>query len=349
MPEKYSRRFLSGACLALLFGFAGLLLLEASGWASSPSMYSPASASRMVDAFEAASGVHPGFRRNHAKGICVIGRFESSGNASQISSAVFFRPGSYPVIGRLSVVGANPSVNDTRGRLRSLALQMTAGDESWRMALNSIPVFFVNTPQALLEQLRASVPDPGASGPDVERMNAFRQAHPETRPFEEWMDSHRPSSGYDNAPYYSVNAFRFLDPRGNERLVRWRMEPETPFEPLSDEQIEHADPDLLSYRLVSKLAQASVRWHLIVTLSQPGDPVNDATQLWAREGHQEFDAGVLVIERQQPQMDGPCRDIDFNPLVLPSGIKPSDDPLLLARGAAYAESHRRRVQEAAGR
>jgi catalase len=84
----------------------------------------------MVDAFEAASGVHPGFRRNHAKGICVIGRFESSGNASQISSAVFFRPGSYPVIGRLSVVGANPSVNDTRGRLRSLALQMTAG--AWR-------------------------------------------------------------------------------------------------------------------------------------------------------------------------------------------------------------------------
>lgn len=346
MGKKFSLSFVFAGCLVWLAVFGCVLFVYRTGWASSSALSSPTGASRMVDAFEAASGRHPGFRRNHAKGICVTGRFQSNGNVSDISSALFLRPGSYPVIGRLSVVGGNPSVNDTQSRLRSLALEMTAGTQSWRMALNSIPIFFVNTPEALLEQLRASVPDARTNVVNTERMNSFFQEHPETRPFEDWMNSHRPSSGFDNAPYYSVNAFRFIDADGQEHFVRWRMEPEKSFQPISDEQIAHNDPDMLAYSLVSTLKQGSIRWHLIVTLALPGDPVNDATQLWSRDGHREVDAGVLVIDRQEPQIDGACRDIDFNPLVLPSGIQPSDDPLLRARSAAYAESHRRRVQEA---
>jgi len=34
---------------------------------------------RMIAAFQDANGAHPGFRRNHAKGVCVTGWFESSG------------------------------------------------------------------------------------------------------------------------------------------------------------------------------------------------------------------------------------------------------------------------------
>nr|WP_314577922.1 catalase family peroxidase [uncultured Pseudomonas sp.] len=347
MLKKYPRRFIFAAVLPLIAALGCVLFIEDSGWASSPSLSSPAGAARMVDAFEAASGPHPGFRRNHAKGLCITGQFISNGNAADLSGATFFRQGSYPVVGRLSVAGGNPSVNDTGGQLRSLALQMSAGGEAWRMALNSIPLFFVNTPQALLEQLQASASAPDTHSVVLEKMNAFRLAHPETQAFEDWIGAHRPSSGFDNAPYFSVNTFRFLSAAGHERLVRWRMQPETPYTALSDEQIEHNDPDMLTYSLVSKLAQGPVRWHLILTLALPDDPVNDATRLWVHRGHREIDAGVLVIDRQQPQLDGPCRDIDFNPLVLPAGIQPSDDPLLLARGAAYAESHRRRIEETA--
>jgi hypothetical protein len=45
--------------------------------------------------------------------------------------------------------------------------------------------------------------------------------------------------------------------------------------------------------------------------------------------------------------DGPCRDINFDPLVLPAGMVASDDPLLAARSAVYPESFRRRVTEEA--
>jgi catalase len=40
-----------------------------------------------------------------------------------------------------------------------------------------------------------------------------------------------------------------------------------------------------------------------------------------------------------------CRDISFDPLILPTGIEPSADPLLQARADAYAESLRRRLQD----
>jgi len=298
----------------------------------------------MVDAFEAVSGPQPGFRRNHAKGLCVSGRFDSNGQGVALANTGLLRTGSYPVTGRFSVVGGNPSVNDTQGGMRSLALDISNGGETWRMALNSSPVFFVRTPEALLEQLQASVPADGREA----RIRHFRRDHPESQAFEDWMAAHRPSTGFDNAAYFSVNAFRFNAADGQEHLVRWRLQLETPYAPLSDEQIAQNDPDMLPYGLASRLAEGPLRWHLILTPALPGDSVNDATQLWTQPGHQEIDAGVLVIDAQQPQMDGPCRDIDFNPLILPPGITPSDDPLLQARGAAYAESHRRRVREMAG-
>ena len=39
---------------------------------------------RFVDGFEEVNGIHPGFRRNHAKGVC-SGDFESNGQAARVS------------------------------------------------------------------------------------------------------------------------------------------------------------------------------------------------------------------------------------------------------------------------
>ena len=58
-------------------------------------------------------------------------------------------------------------------------------------------------------------------------------------------------------------------------------------------------------------------------------------------------AGVLVLERSQPQATGPCRDVNYDPTVVPEGIALSDDPILAARAAAYAVSFHRRERETA--
>src|SRR5260370_42519668 len=88
------------------------------GWFS-PHRLTPA---RFIDTFEKVNGIHPGFRRNHAKGVCVTGFFESNGNGARLSKAVIFLPGRVQVIGRFALAGGNPYVHDTSANVRSMAL-----------------------------------------------------------------------------------------------------------------------------------------------------------------------------------------------------------------------------------
>ena len=55
--------------------------------------------------------------------------------------------------------------------------------------------------------------------------------------------------------------------------------------------------------------------------------------------------GRLTIDHVESEAKGNCRDINFDPLVLPSGIAASDDPIPYARSAVYATSFRRRAGE----
>jgi catalase len=96
--------------------------------------------------------------------------------------------------------------------------------------------------------------------------------------------------------------------------------------------------------LIAQLHAKALRWHLMLTIGQPGDSTADATQAWPPERKQ-IDAGMLTIDTIESEGTSPIRDINFDPLVLPDGISPSDDPLLSARSAAYSVSFRRREGE----
>jgi catalase len=80
------------------------------------------------------------------------------------------------------------------------------------------------------------------------------------------------------------------------------------------------------------------------TLAGPGDVTADATRAWPAS-RPRIVAGVLEITQASAQEGGACNGINFDPLVLPRGIEASDDPILSARSAAYAESLRRRARE----
>jgi len=81
-----------------------------------------------------------------------------------------------------------------------------------------------------------------------------------------------------------------------------------------------------------------------VTLGRPGDPTDDATRPWPA-GRSQIDAGTVTIDAASSEDDGRCTSVNYDPLVLPSGIEPSDDPLLSARSAAYARSFTLRAGE----
>ena len=76
----------------------------------------------MIDTFEKVNGMHPGFRRNHAKGVCVSGYFDSNGRGVALSKAAVFRAGRVPIIGRFALAGGQPYVADAPQTVRSMAL-----------------------------------------------------------------------------------------------------------------------------------------------------------------------------------------------------------------------------------
>lgn len=299
---------------------------------------------RIVDQLQANGGDHPGYRRNHAKGVCVIGYFDSNGAAGAYSKAALFAPGRTPLVGRFALPGGNPHAPDGGVPIRSFALRFTQADgQQWRTGMNSMPVFAVATPQAFFEQLQAGQPDPATGKPDPARQKAFFDAHPETAAFRAWAKDRKPSASYASERYDGLNAFYFVDAAGHRQAVRWRVEPDNgaAAAPLSAQ-----DHDVLAAELSARLAQAPLRWRLMIALAAPGDPTADATREWPAERRQ-IDAGRIVIERAQAQDSGACRDINYDPLILPDGIVASDDPLLPARSAAYADSYRRRTAEQA--
>jgi catalase len=249
------------------------------------------------------------------------------------------------VIGRFALPGGNPYAPDGSVPIRSFALRFVLpGGEQWRTGMNSMPVFPVSTPQAFYEQAVATHPDPGTGKPDPKRVAAFFAAHPETAAFRAWAKTAKPSASYATETYEALNAFYFIDAGGKRQAVRWKAVPEASGQAGAGAQA--GDRDYLARDLEQRLAQGPQRWHLRVTLARPGDPTDDATQVWPAE-RLTIDAGTLVIQSEQPQDSGSCRDLNYDPTILPAGIEISGDPLLPARSSAYAVSYMRRTGEEA--
>ncbi|MDF3933435.1 catalase family peroxidase [Pseudomonas citronellolis] len=334
LPLRLAAIAAAVGALAAAFAYAG-------GWLD-PQRLTPA---KVIDSLERNAGVYPAYRRNHAKGLCVVGHFDSNGAGAEVSRAAVFAKGSVPVVGRLAIPGGNPAASDGAAPIRSLALRfLPEHGQEWRTGMNAMAVFPVNSVQAFYELQLASQPQPGSGKPDPAKLAAFFQAHPESAAFRDWVKSATPSSSYANSAYNSINAFVLVDAQGREHPVRWSVQPEAAFQPISAEQRGQAD--FLAAELQQRLAQGPLKWRLQLTLGEPGDPTNDATRIWPAQ-RRSIDAGELVIERAQAEQGGPCQDVNYDPLVLPDGIRASDDPLLSARSAAYSESFNRRTREQA--
>jgi len=332
-------RRLLGIGVVLLSVVGGFLCLG--GWFS-PNALTPA---RFTDAFERTGGVHSGFRRNHAKGVGVSGFFESNGAGARLSKAFVFKPGRVPVIGRFSFGGGDPNVADAPTTVRGLGLLFwLPHGEEWRTAMINLPVFPFQTPQAFYENLVASQPDPTTGKPDPEKMAAFAASHPATVRAIGIIQSHAPSSGFDNTAFNSLNAFWFIDDAGKSIPVRWTLVPVQPFAAASAAATPQTDKNRMFDDLIASILQHPLQWHLIVTIGQPGDPTNDATVAWP-DGREQVDVGALTLDHIESEETSLARDINFDPLVLPTGMAPSDDPLLSARSAIYSQSFTRRARE----
>ncbi len=323
-------------------GVVALAFAYTAGWLS-PERLSP---DQLVDALEQRGGDPVGHRRNHAKGICFTGYFEANGAGTRLSKAAIFATGRYPVIGRFAVATGDPIAADATGRVRSMAIRVVAPNgEEWRSGMNAMPLFPVATVEDFYQLTLAQDIDPKTGKPDPTAIPRFAASHPALGVFAQWAQTAPWTSSYADQSYNGLNAFRFVDGQGASHAVRWSMVSATAAETIAPADLAALGPDFLSTDLKDRLQKGELRWTLVATIGSPTDPTNDASKVWPTDREQ-VDLGALVIQAAQDEANGPCRDYNYDPLILPAGIEASDDPLLAARSAAYAESFDRRSAEA---
>src|ERR1700760_1953480 len=292
-----------------------------------------------LDGFAKVFGRQPGFRKNHAKGVAVTGYFDSNGNGQTLSNAAVFAPGRTPVIGRFSLAGGNPHAADASSTARGLGMAFGfPGGQQWRMATLNLPVFLDNSPQGFYDRLIASAVVPGTGKPDPAAMARFLAAHPETARAMKIVKQHPPTPGFADSVYSGLNAFYFVNESGARAPVRWSLTP------LQQALPSSSGPNALFDALVRQLRAGPLRWRFVLTVGAASDPTHDATLPWPAD-RRSVDAGVLTLDSGKTEAPGNARNINSDPLVLPAGIEPSDDPLLSARSAVYAASYRRRTGE----
>lgn len=296
-----------------------------------------------VSAIEATFGVTPGARRNHTKGTCATGTFVGVRQAAAYSRSPLFSGRPLPVVARFSLAGGNPEAPDTAKSARGMALEFTLPDGALQhMTMLNTPMFGAAKPRTFVDLMVAMKSDPATGKPDPEKMKAFKATHPDNLAQADFLAHNNPPVSYANSAYFGIHTFKFINSARKTTFVRWRFVPHDGEKRLSDADLKTMPADFLEQALIMRTRQGPVRWDMVLTLGEPGDPQDDPTLAWP-EGRKQIKVGTLTLSAAMPQAGGACEKINFDPLVMGDGIEPTNDPILLFRSPAYAQSFAKRM------
>lgn len=289
-----------------------------------------------------AGGPHEGYRANHAKGIVVLGEFTPAKSAASITKAAHLQTTKSPVVVRFSDATGVPTIPDADGNAfpKGIAIRFTLPDSTTTDIVSiSTNGFPAATPEDFLGLLNAVA----ASGPDAPKpapIETFLGTHPAAKAFVTMPKL--PPVSFATQGFYGVNAFKFTNVKGETQYGRYRIMPVKGQQFLSAEAAKKATPNYLFEDLPKRLAKKPVQYKLSVQLADKADNVNDATAVWPNSRKQVL-LGTLTLKTVDADGVKFEKATMFNPLALVDGIEASEDPILLARPAAYAVSYGRRV------
>ena len=327
----------AAVAVALLFSHTGFVAADEAAPAAKPVT------EQLVDTLTTlAHGPYKGFRANHAKGILVEGSFTPAPQAADISKAAHLQGAASPVLVRFSNGTGVPTIADADANAvpKGMAIRFTLPDGSnTDIVAISVNGFPAATPEEFLGLLNAVA----ASGPDA----------PSPKPVEQFLATHPAAMKFVSTPkpapvsfatqsYFGVNAFAFTNAKGETRYGRYRIVPVAGEHHLTAEKAGKLGPNYLMEELPARLGKETASYRLLVQLANPGDTVDNGTVVWP-DDRKVVELGVLTLKTAVVDSKQAEKTIMFNPLLLPDGIAASNDPILLARPAAYAVSYGRRL------
>ncbi|MQA98813.1 MAG: catalase [Actinobacteria bacterium] len=297
-------------------------------------------AERLVDAMNAIHGVHPGHRAVHAKGSCARGTFVASPAAAELCVAPHLQGDEIPVTVRFSGGSGKPTRADGAHDERGLAVKFhLPGGSTTDIVSLTLPVFFVRTPEDFLAFLESQRPDPETGKPDLERIGAFVDAHPETRLAVGFVMMTMAPASFAGCTFNGIHAFRWTGPDDEARWVRYRWVPDEEAATLTDPETRALGKNYLHEDLERKLGTGSIDYELRVQIGEEDDDPNDPTVAWPEERTWVTVGRMTLTEFA----DKDCEPMIFDPGRIVDGIERSDDPILAMRSLAYGVSFERRT------
>jgi catalase len=298
---------------------------------------------QVVGAIEKQFGVTSGQRRNHINGVCVAGSFVGNKSVQAYTTSPLFSGKTIPVIGRFSLAGGGLKIPDTARNPRGMALEFELPkQDKQHFTMLNVPVFGAATPSSFYDGVLANTPDPATGKPDPEKVASYKATHPDAQALGEYLARNNPVASYANSDFYSVHTFRFMNKSQQTTLVKWRFVPEDGVKRLTDEELKTTPTRFLDQDIMAKTKAGPVRWQMMLVIGEPGDEQTNPTIYWPAN-RKEIKAGVLTLSSASPQQGGACEKINFDPLVMTLGIAPTNDPVLLFRSPAYADSYAKRM------
>ena len=285
-------------------------------------------------------GPHAGYRANHAKGVIAGGIFTPSPQAATISKAPHFQR-AVGVTVRYSTGTGVPTIPDANPNSRpfGMAIRFALPGGSYTdfvgISTNGFPV---SNPEDFLGLLSA-VAQSGKSTAKPSPIEEFLGAHPAALAF---VQTPKPMPvSFATQSFYGVNAFEFTNKRGKSVFGRYQIVPVGGEQSMPEEQAAQLAPNYLMDELAQRVAAKPTKYKVLLQIANKEDVIDDPTVVWPAD-RLLVELGTLIINRVVPEAKDIEKKLAYNPLILPDGIKPSNDPVLLYRPVVYAVSVGRR-------
>jgi catalase len=295
-----------------------------------------------IEAFDKVDGgVHPGFRPAHAKGILLTCNFTPSTEATSLTRAPHILHTSTPVTVRLSDFAGVPTIPDSNDQAspRGCAIRFNLAAHSHTdIVAHSVDAFPARTAEGFVDFLNALIAtDP--NGPHPNAIEQYLGAHPAALAF---VQAPKPiPTSFAHESFFSVSAFKFINPEGQSRFGRYRILPIAGNDYLDAEAAAAQPSNFLFDELRGRIASAPVKFRIVVQLAQEGDITDDATVRWP-EDRPQLTLGEITLNAIHSDDSAEQQHIIFDPIPRIDGIEASADPLFEPRANVYLLSGRRR-------
>lgn len=294
-------------------------------------------------------------RQPHAKGSGAFGTFEVTHDVKKYTRAAVFQPSTKTdVLARFSTVAGERGSPDTWRDPRGFALKFYTPVGNYDMVGNNTPVFFLRDPMKFQHFIRSQKRRADNGLRDHDMQWDFWTLSPESAHQVAWLMGDRgiPKT-WRNMNGYSSHTYMWVNEAGDKFWVKYHFKTDQGIEFFTQEEADRMageDGDYHRRDLFESIARGDhPSWSLKVQV-MPFEEAKtyrfnpfDLTKVWPHGDYPLIDVGKLTLNRNPTDFHTEIEQAAFEPNNLIPGIGLSPDKMLLARGFAYADSHRARL------